>query len=1124
MSWDVEIGSRLNELRRKVLQVRIATGIWRMLAWSALAVLIVALAELLFRFDPSIRVPLLLALLLCLVVFVALWVIFPIIANLVKPRTAEDLALAWGYSVQGVNDRLLNALQVFENRRKDRTSPELAEMALATIAHELKDASFEGVLDYRPVTRARTRTVVMGALWVLALIALQNSLPGAFNRLSHPQVDFSPPPPFTLALADVPSLVVRGEPFDVEIEGEGRLPQGVWVAISETGLESREEFAEFDSNGRVAYTLTNPQGDLTLFAHWEKVSSDTASVEVKTRPFIKDLQVRWYPPKYSRLPSGSMAGKRGDVSALKGSRVVIDIEADRSLKSAKFHLHSDADPQNPDRSSMELDVNRASHEFNLLQSGFYNIILEDHDGLISAEPVDYSLWPIPDERPTISIIYPPAEAELNESLLIPLKAGARDDFRISRTRLAYRIVPGGVPDDSDQEGKFEWIKLPFEDLGEGTALVDYLWDLNDLNLLPGDMIQYKLDALDNDRISGPKRAETPLQQLRFPTLEEIFTRMEQGHDDQIDHFQEALERSKLLKEDLEALSEELKRNPDLSWEEKQNVKEMLERQDELANQTQEMAEQLEKMVQKMEENQLFTPETMAKYQELQNLLNEVMTPELMQAMQKLQEALKQQNPENLRRAVEEFSLNQEDFLEKIEKTLNILKQLEMEMRLDELAKRAEELLEKQQEINEALDDSTKKQTGAKEAAEEEQLKREMEAFEREFEEAQELLSESPHNPEETMSQAQELMDENKFPQNMGQMAEDLKQSNRSSAEQRGSQIESGLAQLSEMMRQAKDQLIEGSKNEMAQALQKISHDLLTLSYNQENLLETSSDLDRASPRFRALAQEQQRLRDHLESTAEELFELSQESFFITPKMGGAVQQAFNGMDQAISGYTARAPRSVSRQQEGAMGGLNTAIMEIGQALDQLSRSSSSTGYSEMMEQLAQMAGQQGEINQGTMSLFPGGTNPGQLSLQQQAALSRMAARQQALAQQMESLSQNNQQISEMMGRMGELSKEMQEVADELKNRQIDERTLERQERILRRLLDAQRSVREREYRKERLSRTAEDSWLTVSPDELNLSFSVDEAKEMLLRALKEGYTRDYQQLIRDYFEALAREN
>ena len=1123
MSWDEQIKTRLNELRRRLLGLKVTGGLWRSLSFCAALFLSVSLLEAVFHLNPAIRLPLFTVFVVCALSSFGLWVVYPFALHLVKPKPAEELALTWGYSIAGINDRLLNALQVYEQRRSEKTSPELAELALKVIAEELQDVTFEGALNREPVRKGRKYAFWSFGLWIIAFLALQGSLGGAIGRVLQPGKDFRLPPPFSLTLAEAPEMVVRGEPLNVAIIGNGDLPPGVTVRVLEEGLDPKETYVEFDSSSLAKYTIENPQENLQIYAFWEDVYSDTANIAVKTRPFIKELEVRWFPPAYSKLPSGSSIGKRGDVSALKGSRVNVSVQADRQLKMAKLLLFSDDKPDEPLELDMELQRDRATAQFKLLNSGHYNIIFEDQDGIRNAEPVDYSLWPIQDEWPTVSIFYPPPEAELNESLLIPIKGGARDDFAISLMKLGHRLIKAGH-EDTTQGGDFIWEKIPFEDLGDGTALADYLWDLNDLNLLPGDLILYKLAAWDNDRVSGPKRVETAVQKLRFPTLEEIYARIEEGFGDQVESFSETLDRSQILKEELEALQEELKRNPDLSWEDKKNVEEMLKNQEEMAKQAQEMAQRLEQMIQKMEENQLLSSETMEKYLQLQQMLSEVMTPELMKAMQKLQEALKRQDPEELRRAVEEFSLNQEEFLEKMEKTLNILKQLKMEMKLDELAKRAEELLEKQQEINEALADSSKTGPQPMEAQAESELQREMEAFEREFQDAQEMLKESPFNPEEAMSEAENLLEENQFPKEMNSMSQNLQQGEMGQAQQKGSQIQSGLAQLSEAMKKAKEQMIGASKSQLAEALKKISHDLLALSYQQEELLDKSNNLDKASPRFRSLAQEQQILKNHLERTSENLFKLSQQSYFITPQIGAAINRAFQGMDQALSGYTARAPRSVTGQQQIAMGGLNSAVMEIGQSLDQLSSSSSSTGFSEMMEQLSQMAGQQGQINQGTMSLLPGGTNPGGFSLEQQAAISRLAAQQEALRQQMESWAQANQEVSKMLGRLDELGKEMQEAANDLKNRQVDERTLKRQERILRRLLDAQKSVREREYRKKRLSRTAEGPYLKASPDELNLSLTPDEARENLLRALKEGYTRDYQQLIRNYFEALAREN
>ncbi len=1126
---DAYIKQRLAELRRKIFRLELLANLWRVAATLAAVTILLCIIEAILHFSPAGRIILFWILCSAAALFACLWLALPYLRHIAKPTPDEELALKWGRTLNSVNDRILNAMQVFENRQKDRTSPELAELALKTICEEIRETSYESVLDRRPLQQHRKATYWMAGIWVISWIFTQGALSSALFRILQPNADFRPKPPFELTFEQLPNIAIRGEPLTLTVRGtvqEGihlPLPKKISLYIEETGSEPANPSVDLDSTGRAHYCIANPQNDLRICAHTHWTHSDTVSIPVKTRPFIKDLEVRWFPPAYSGLPSGSAQDKRGDVEALFGSRISISFEADRNLAAADLVIFPDAQPENPSTISFPVQNNRAAIEFILRESGHYNILLKDQDGIANAAPVDYNLWPIPDEPPTVDIIYPPMDAELNESMMIPIKGQAKDDFSIARMRLGYRILKAGHSDSTHEAEAFVWSKIPYEALGDGNFMAEYLWDLTALNLLPGDVILYRLEVMDNDAVSGPKISFSEVQRLIFPTLEEIFARMEEGQSEQMTDVRETLDQSKALKKELDALREELKRNPDLSWEERKKVEEMVKRQEEMAKRVEQMSEQADKLIRQMEENSLLSSETLQKYQELQKLISEVMTPELLQAMQKLQEALQKQDPEELRRAVEQFSLNQEQFLEQMEKTLNILKQLQMEMKLDELAKRAEKLLEKQQDVNQSLSDLEREEARPKEAGAEAELQREMQAFEREFEKTQELLKDSPYNPQEAMQEAQQLLDENQFQQEMGQMSQELQAGQTKSAQQKGSKIQNGLTQLSQKMKQAKQQMMDASKNELADALKKIAHNLLELSFQEEDLLNRSAGMDKASPRFRSQAEEQQLLKNQLERTAEELFKLSQKSFFITPQIGFALKQAFQGMDQALGGYTARNPQSVTRQQQAAMGGLNRAVMEIGQSLEQLSQASSSTGFSEMMEQLAKMAGEQGQINQGTMALIPGGTNPGGLSPEQQAAMSRLAAQQEALRQQLEQWNQSSQQTQQLLGRLGELGKEMQEIVNDLKNQQVDERTLKRQEKVLTRLLDAQRSVREREYRRERISRTAEGVYPHQTPGTVDENRTNDETRELLLRALKEGYTRDYQQLIREYFEALARE-
>ncbi len=73
-------------------------------------------------------------------------------------------------------------------------------------------------------------------------------------------------------------------------------------------------------------------------------------------------------------------------------------------------------------------------------------------------------------------------------------------------------------------------------------------------------------------------------------------------------------------------------------------------------------------------------------------------------------------------------------------------------------------------------------------------------------------------------------------------------------------------------------------------------------------------------------------------------------------------------------------------------------------------------------------------------------------------------------------------------------------------------------------MDAQRSIIERDYQKRRESRLGEDL-PKRPPSEIDLTTQEgrDKLREDLLRALEEGYAKDYEVLIRKYFEALQRE-
>ena len=148
----------------------------------------------------------------------------------------------------------------------------------------------------------------------------------------------------------------------------------------------------------------------------------------------------------------------------------------------------------------------------------------------------------------------------------------------------------------------------------------------------------------------------------------------------------------------------------------------------------------------------------------------------------------------------------------------------------------------------------------------------------------------------------------------------------------------------------------------------------------------------------------------------------------------------------------------------------------------------------------------------------------ELSLSQQAALQRLAAEQAAVGKALSELESEFGNRSEIMGRLGQLGEEMKKVVGDLERLHVDQSTIDRQKKILSRLLDAEKSLRERDYSKQRRAEMGEDVF-RPSPKRLSPEATQKEgkAKDDLSRFMQEAYPKEYEQLIKDYFKALSEE-
>ncbi len=238
-------------------------------------------------------------------------------------------------------------------------------------------------------------------------------------------------------------------------------------------------------------------------------------------------------------------------------------------------------------------------------------------------------------------------------------------------------------------------------------------------------------------------------------------------------------------------------------------------------------------------------------------------------------------------------------------------------------------------------------------------------------------------------------------------------------------------------------------------------------------------------------------------------------------MGKAIGSATAGMNESLTKLEERRGAESARQQGETVKALNEAAVATLSAMEQIRQSGSASGFEQFLERMRQMAQSQEGVNTQTFQLALG-----QMAAVSQEQLMRRLQNEQAqLKKSLDELMREMRGSREGGDRLGGISEEMEQVLRDFERRQVTRRTVERQQRILTRMLDAQKSLRQQDMSEKRRAITAGDIEY-AGPDGLpvDLGQRRNLAIEALNRALKAGYPRDYQEMIRRYFNSLAESN
>lgn len=1110
-----EILNRLHKLRMKL---KLADLLFGILFWCASALLLSFLLisiEAIFRMGITERALGSGFLVLGLAMIFAMYIIYPSYSLLFKKHYPDDNTLASrvGSKFSHLKDKLINALQVFKkhDQNLEGYSLELIDESILGISDAVREINFNDVVEYKSVKRQLRFVGLFLSSWIVLGAFFFSTYRAAGHRLLHPLTEFKNEVRLKFSIIPGNVEVLKGEKLKLsaEIEGEEYFEEAVLILKNLTNHNRIERQLIAASSGEFIYTIESVKDSFEYsFRVLDQVSPEYR-ISVLELPMVRNLQIKLTYPKYTKIPSRFMDQNVGDIAALKGTQIEANITTNKPLKNA-WVIFDDSS-----KIRMKTLAAEARITWALKRIGSYFFKLIDKQGNENQNPIFYRMDIVEDNHPTVKLIVPGMDVDLDEDMRLFLVAEAQDDFGFLSARLNYRIYKPSLQMLADSQSME--IKLP--SIGQESITIEYDWDLSQIGLLPSDYASYHIEVFDNDYVSGPKSARSLTYTVRFPSMFEMYSELNKQQEETFEDIEDVYDKSKDLKEKLDEIVEEIKKDPKLNWEERKNIEDALELQKQVQEDLEKIDKKLDDIIERIEKNDLVALETLKKYKELQELFNELASPELKKVMQELQKALENMDPKELQKAVQKFNLSQEDFLKSIERTLSMLKRLKIEQELDESIKKAEELANQQEELNKQSKNTSRERSDEL-ADKQAELQKDAETLQKEIDELKREMEDFPDMPLDKMQATSDIMREQQVIENMQKASQMFQSGNMKSGNMQGQNIKNSLMELAEALKSTKQQMNASQKKEVMQALQRSTRDLLNLSKEQEALMGKGDGLHQNSSKYNELAEKQQNLMTGLGQTAENLMKLSQKTFFVTPEIGKAIGRSFNNMKQALKSLEDRRGSNASKSQGLAMMSLNEAVKQMRNSMQNLAGASSAMGMEQFMNQLQAIAGRQQGINQQTLRL----NQSGRLTLEQQAAMARLAAEQEALRKSLEQLQREMGNRSEIPGRLDEVANDMGEVVKELSDNKVNQKIIRRQQRILSRLLDAQRSMRRQDFSRKRKAETAKKYLPRIN---VRLPGDLGERKkklqEDLLQALKEGYSRDYKELIKKYFEALARE-
>ncbi|MBN2681877.1 MAG: hypothetical protein JXR58_05180 [Bacteroidales bacterium] len=1015
--------------------------------------LLVAWLEYLGRFSIQVRTALFFTTLVAYAIVFTKFILIPAlkyfsIGKIINHKQAATIIAKF---FPNVSDKLFNTLELAELAELDNRSRDLVLASIDLRTKEFSGLHFSRAIKLRKNLKYLKHLGALSAVFLLIFMFYPAILTEGTERIINYNNSYVPEAPFHFQLINQDLNCEKGKNIKIEVSINGQyVPDRVKIRYGGNSF-----YMVRDSKSLFSYEFKNINNSLDFHFEAEGISSSEFNIRVLPTPAIKNFTIEADVPEYTG-EKDFIVDNSGDITVPQGTKIKWVFN---TIENEKLILTVNDSLQMP---GIGLN-NFYTVEKRAMQPFFYHLSL--YNKFVNKEKViRYSINVIPDLFPEIRV------SSLSDSLkpsLLYFKGLIQDDYGFSSLKFKYSIK------ESDSTKTFV---IPVEKNNISQEFY-YAFDFSTLGI-KDKTIEYYFEVSDNDGVNGAKTSRTGRLEFKLPSDEELEKMEDEANENVKSKLDETKKLTEELKKDVKELREKMVRDEVSEWEQQKLVEEIEKKQQKLDMLMNEMAsENLKKneMLNSFSEQQ---QEIMQKQEELQKMMEELIDDELKKMLDELNELMKDFNKEELKKFTKEMEMSLEDLSKQLDKNMEMLKRYEVEKDVEKTINKLNELAEKQEKLSEDVKDKnqSKEDLEKREQEHKEDFDKLMQDYKETLEKNSEL--EKPMKLEEFSEQEEQIKS------GFEQTKEEMQQNKMNKASKSQKQNSSQMKQMAQQMQQSMESGAAQQQSEDLENLKQIIDNLVTFSFNQEQLISEMNKMKQNDPAISNINRGQLKINDDFEIIKDSLYAFAKRNPMIDKAITDELLKISKQKENIIYGFNEQKINDVKTSQQYIMTSANNLALLLAEVMQQMMQAMQSmcSGDGEckkpgqkpgqkpgkgMQQMKMQQQGLKQQLEQMIDQLKNGEGMPGKAGGSKEIA--KMIAENEKFRQALDEMMNGTNLSPESAKKLKEIKSLVEQNERDLANRNITPNLLKRQNLILTRLLEAENSEYQREIDKKRES-------------------------------------------------------